>query len=70
MEIKVEGAGKVIGVGSGNGADLESFQSTSRKVFNGLLLAIVQATDKAGKISCKIESEGLVGAQVEVDVKK
>jgi len=70
LEIKISGPGKVIGVGSGNAADLESFQSTSRKAFNGLLLAIVQVTDGEGKIVCKIESDGLINAEVVLDVVK
>lgn len=70
LEIKVTGAGKVLGIGSGNAANLGSFQSTHCKAFNGLLLVIIQAIDKEGKITCKIESDGLPGVQATVEVVK
>jgi beta-galactosidase len=62
----VTGNGSIIGVDNGSQTSLESFKANHRKVFNGLCLAVIQATDKPGIISIKAESEGLETASLQI----
>lgn len=66
VEFKIDGA-KLIGVESGNMRDLSSPKENKRKAFNGLCLAIIQATG-AGKIKVEAISEGLSGDYIEINV--
>jgi len=66
IRFTVRGKGELIGVDNGNPVDRDSFQDSERDAFNGLALAIVRSTDKAGKITLTAESEGLKGATIEI----
>ena len=57
VNFKVSGA-KLIGVESGNMADLGSVKASSRKAFSGLCLGIV-AADRKGTVTVTVESDGL-----------
>jgi beta-galactosidase len=59
ITFSVEGEGKIIGVDNGNPQSHEDFQSDRRKAFNGLCLAVVQSTDKAGEIRVTATSPSL-----------
>jgi beta-galactosidase len=59
LTIKVSGNAKLMGIENGDIADNESYQSNSRKVFNGNLLAFVQPDNKTAIISVTVESPGL-----------
>jgi beta-galactosidase len=59
VKFKIEGNGKIIGVGNGNPRDMSSFQKPEKKVFQGKGLAIVQPTMQAGEITIKAEAAGL-----------
>ncbi len=58
IEVEVTG-GKLLGVCSGNPMSHEDPGIGEMKAFNGMLLAVVQSYDRAGKISVKVKSEGL-----------
>jgi len=58
IEVEVTG-GKLLGVCSGNPMSHEDPGAGKVKAFNGMLLAVVQSYDRAGKISVKVKSEGL-----------
>ncbi len=60
IQFEVSGAGFIAGVDNGLQTSLEPFQASSRKAFNGLCLAIVQSTHRAGVITVKASSPGLV----------
>jgi beta-galactosidase len=64
VKFEVTGA-DLIGVESGNMADLSLTKAPERKAFNGLCLAIVQA-EKAGNITVKATAAGLRGAEVKI----
>jgi len=64
VEFSVEGA-RLIGVENGNMRNLLSPKGSKMNAFNGLCLAIIQATS-AGKIRIKAMSEGLSGASAEL----
>jgi beta-galactosidase len=55
----VEGEAKLIGVDNGDPASHEDYKATVRKAFNGLCLAVVQTTARAGTIRVTASSPGL-----------
>lgn len=59
ISFKVKGVGVYCAGANGNPASLESFQLPKMKVFNGMMTAIVQSTDKAGKIVIEATGKGL-----------
>jgi beta-galactosidase len=65
VEFVVEGA-KLIGSENGNMRDTTSPKASKRMAFNGLCLAIVQAK-VPGKIKIKAISNGLTGAEIEIE---
>jgi len=66
VSFQVEGHGRLIGVDNGDPASHESFQAPHRRAFNGLCLAIVQATGDPGKIRVTASSPGLRGEAVTI----
>jgi beta-galactosidase len=69
VEFSIEGVGSIVGVDNGLQTSLESFKSNSRKAFNGLCLAIIQARDAIGKIDLTARSEGILEASVSIYTK-
>ncbi|MDZ7313440.1 MAG: DUF4982 domain-containing protein [candidate division KSB1 bacterium] len=67
IHFEISGEGKIVGVDNGLQTSLEPFKANYRKAFNGLCLAVVQSTEKAGKISLKATSEGLQEAAIVID---
>ncbi len=59
VNITVTGAGRLVGMDNGDSSDYGQYQESERKLFNGKLLAIIAATDKAGEITVTAESNGL-----------
>jgi beta-galactosidase len=66
IAFEIPGAGRLIGIDSGDPASHESFQSNRRKAFHGLALAIVQSTAQAGNIRVSAAAAGLQGASVAI----
>jgi len=66
VKFEVNGAGKLRATDNGNPVSMESFQTSERKAFHGLCLAVIQASDKAGKITLKAVSDGLPEASVTI----
>jgi beta-galactosidase len=64
----VQGPARLIGVDNGNPVCHESFQSSKRRVFNGLCLAIVQSTTTPGIVTVTATAQGLVEAHVTFEV--
>lgn len=62
INFEITGEEKIVGVDNGLQTSLEPFKANYRKAFNGLCLAVVQSTEKAGRITLKTTSEGLEGA--------
>ncbi|WP_338875302.1 beta-galactosidase GalB [Spirosoma sp. SC4-14] len=65
----IEGEGFIAGVDNGYQASLEPFKANYRKAYNGKALAIIQTTEKTGKIVLKATSEGLKEAIIELITK-
>ncbi|GAB4021432.1 beta-galactosidase GalB [Spirosoma migulaei] len=62
----IVGEGTIAGVDNGYQASLEPFKASYRKAYNGKCLAIIQSTEKAGKVTVKARAEGLHEAEVEL----
>lgn len=59
LNFTLEGPARLIGVENGDILDLEPHKVPTRKAFMGKALAMIQATDKAGKITVTVSGEGL-----------
>lgn len=66
ISFDVSGAGKLIGVGNGDPSCHESDKGTKRSAFNGLCMAIVQASKNAGELRLTASAEGLASATLEI----
>jgi len=67
IDFSVEGAGEIVSTDNGNAIDFTSFQSHSRKAYNGMALVIVKAKKgEQGAIRIKASSKGLKVASVNV----
>ncbi len=62
----VEGEGKLIGVDNGDPFSHEEYKVNFRKLFNGLCLAIIQSSGKAGSIKVTASSKSLRSDSVTV----
>jgi beta-galactosidase len=69
VAFEIQGEGKIIGVDNGNPVSHEDFKGKTRKAFNGLCLAIVQSTVKAGRIQLMATSPGLKSSSVAITTK-
>ncbi|HYW69849.1 MAG TPA: beta-galactosidase GalB [Pyrinomonadaceae bacterium] len=63
VSFEISGPGEIVAVDNGDATDLESFQSTERKAYNGLILVIVRAK-AAGQITLRATAESLAGSQI------
>jgi beta-galactosidase len=57
--VKVSGAGRLIGLDNGDSTDYESYKGTSKRLFSGKLLAIIAAKTVSGDINMEVSSYGL-----------
>jgi beta-galactosidase len=70
IQVSVEGQGNLIGLDNGNPRDHTSMKSSTRQVFNGLALAVIQAVKQAGKVNVQVSSPGLKESWIEITVRK
>jgi beta-galactosidase len=64
MHVSVRGAGGFAGADNGKEDDAEGYKSTTHDAFNGLMLAIVEASTRPGAIHVAVTSPGLKGAEI------
>ncbi len=69
VQFEVTGAGVLKAVDNGLQTNHESFRAKQRKAFHGLCLAVVQSTEKPGKILVKASSDGLEGSELTIRAK-
>ena len=70
IKFEISGAGEIVATDNGDATDLSSFQSKSRKAYNGMALVIVRSMKKGGKISLKATSDNLKGANISLTANK
>jgi beta-galactosidase len=64
IHFEISGPGEIVAVDNGDATDHTSFQSRSRKAFNGLCLVIVRSLkNKSGRITLHAASDGLSPAE-------
>ena len=66
VRFRIDGPGRVIGVGNGDPTSHEADKADHRRAFNGLCMAIVQADRKAGNILVTALSDRLASGRAEV----
>lgn len=64
VKVQVMGAGRLIGLDNGDSTDMDSYKGISRRLFNGKLLAIIQADTTPGAIKINVTGKGLEGAEL------
>jgi len=64
VTFKVNGAAKIIGVGNGDPSSHEKDRTNVRAAFNGLCMALVQATKEPGAATVEATAPGLSSASV------
>ena len=66
VHFKVEGQGRILGVGNGNPSSHEPDKAHKRKAFNGKCLLLVQSCEKDGEIIVTASAEGLTSCTLKV----
>ncbi len=64
MNIEVTGAGRLVGLDNGDSTDYDEFKGTSKKLFSGMLVAIIAAKTEAGECKIKVSSKGFEDAVI------
>lgn len=59
VEVRVSGAGRLIGLDNGDSTDFDSYKGVSRRLFNGKLLAVIQTNTEPGEIRIAVSGKGL-----------
>ena len=62
VRVQVSGAGRLIGLDNGDSTDFDSYKGTSRRLFNGKLLAVIQTNVTPGEIRMEVTGKGLEAA--------
>jgi beta-galactosidase len=71
LKFEISGPGEIVATDNGDATSHESFQSPSKKAFNGMCLVIVAAERGASApLTVKAESKGLKSASVVVNITK
>ena len=68
--VQVRGKGHLKALCNGDPTDQTSFASNYMRVFNGKMVAVVQAADEEGEISISVSGERLQAANIVVDSHK
>lgn len=69
VQFEVKGAGKFRASANGDATSLDLFHEPKMHLFNGKLMAIVQASEKTGEIIFKAKSQKIKGNQIKIQVK-
>ena len=70
IEFEVMGEGELLGVGNGDPSSHESDKASHRRLFNGLCMALVQTSQKAGDIKITARSSGLASGSIVLKTKR
>lgn len=69
LHFEVKGNGEIKALDNGHQTDLTSFANkTSRRAYNGLALAIIQATDEKGEIELIVHADGLKSGKLKIQI--
>lgn len=59
VDVRVNGAGRLIGLDNGDSTDFDEYKGTSRRLFSGKLLAVIASKLTAGEVKVTVSSPGL-----------
>lgn len=59
VTVRVNGAGVLVGLDNGDSADPDEYQTDSRRLFSGMLLAVVAGNGRTGTITVDVTAPGL-----------
>lgn len=68
VQVKVTGQGMLLGLDNGDSTDTDGYQTTSRRLFSGKLLAVVGAGLESGLVRVEVTSPGKEMAVLELPV--
>ena len=66
VDFTISGPGALVGLDAGDSTNHDSYKGTSHAAFSGKLMAIVQSTATAGKITLKATSGSLTGGSIDI----
>ncbi|AEJ62193.1 glycoside hydrolase family 2 sugar binding protein [Spirochaeta thermophila DSM 6578] len=64
VRVEVRGAGRLLGLDNGDSTDYDSYHATSRRLFNGKLMALIGATRETGPVEMVVHSKDLPPARL------
>lgn len=64
IKVEVSGAGRLVGLDSGDSTDYDSYKGNSKRLFSGMITAMIGATRKSGDINITVTSKGLPAARL------
>ncbi|WP_272040128.1 glycoside hydrolase family 2 TIM barrel-domain containing protein [Paenibacillus sp. JJ-100] len=67
VQVKVSGAGRLLGLDNGDSTDYDPYKGVSRRLFSGKLMAIIGSTNVSGEVRIEVSSEGLQGAALAIE---
>ncbi|HIW88788.1 MAG TPA: DUF4982 domain-containing protein [Candidatus Ligilactobacillus excrementipullorum] len=67
VTVEVAGAGKLVGLDNGDSTDYDQYKGTSRRLFSGKLMAIIQATDTVGDVVIKVSSPEIEAVELKLN---
>jgi beta-galactosidase len=70
VRFRVNRVGRLLGVGNGDPSCHEADNGDGRSAFNGMCMALVQASRSAGEITIEAEADGIAGARLKVATAK
>ncbi|AZK49101.1 glycoside hydrolase family 2 TIM barrel-domain containing protein [Paenibacillus lentus] len=67
VQVKVMGAGRLLGLDNGDSTDYDPYKGRSRRLFSGKLMAIIGSTLEPGALHIKVTSRGLESAEAQFE---
>ena len=68
VNVRVTGAGYLLGLDNGDSTDAEGYKTTTRHLFSGKLLAMIGTTDEVGEVCIEVTSPGKEPAMLTIPV--
>ncbi len=70
VQVEVTGAGRLIGLDNGDSTDYDNYKDTTRRLFSGKLMAIIETKLEPGQIEIIVTSKGLQSEALKLKVGK
>lgn len=67
IKFKIDGPGKIVGVGNANPVSLESYQLPQRKAWQGRCLVIIRSTQNSGNINLTVTADGIPSSKLVIN---